>query len=104
MSQPTLFPMPEPEVTRIRIIELWPIEFNCGLCGDICFGDYSLPMFEGEIVSEDHPEWGGQIVCKRCFEKHGWKSEVPWYERAERRRDGKTGGFDSQEYGALQEG
>lgn len=87
MNQLTLFPMPEPEVLRYCVLELWPIFIKCALCGAEVCDEYYLPMFEGEIVSEDHPEWGGQIVCKKCHEIHSWKSEVPWYERAERRRD-----------------
>ncbi len=31
---------------------------------------YSLPMYEGQVVTEDAPEWAGFAVCPACYKKH----------------------------------
>lgn len=57
-------------LTVIYIFELFPIFVECGICDTPTLGEHWFPMYEGKIVNEDHPEWGGFIVCDECYEKH----------------------------------
>jgi hypothetical protein len=53
---------------QIKIIELWPPEFLCGICEVTCGAGYSVPIYEDEIVPDDYKgEWGGMPVCPTCF-------------------------------------
>jgi len=55
----------------IQVITLWPPETECVLCEKWCYLEYSLPMYEGEIVPDDYEgQWGGMPVCKECFKEH----------------------------------
>ena len=60
------------QIPRILVIDLWPRESECILCGEHlwcpCKG---LPMYEGEVVADDWMgEWAGFDVCDACYEKH----------------------------------
>lgn len=62
-------------MAQIRVIELWPLEGECGICNKHIFIDYFLPMYEGSVVKyPKRHEWGGTPVCKECHDKH----EVDW--------------------------
>lgn len=56
----------------IQIIDLWPRESECVLCGEHLWGcKLGLPMYEGEVVPDDWPgEWAGFDVCAPCYVKH----------------------------------
>ena len=56
----------------IQIIDLWPRESECVLCGEHLWGcKLGLPMHEGEVVPDDWPgEWAGFDVCAPCYVKH----------------------------------
>jgi hypothetical protein len=43
----------------------------CVACGEPSSGFHGLPIFNGDIVSNDWPgEWGGVPCCEACYEKH----------------------------------
>lgn len=60
-------------MSEITIIELWPQEDECCVCGALvicysCGPNYGLAMYEDEIVPADWPgEWGGFTACQSCF-------------------------------------
>lgn len=44
---------------------------ECAICEEMAPRKYYLPMYEGEVVSDDWKgEWGGFHVCERCYFKH----------------------------------
>ncbi len=51
-------------------------EAQCGICGDWHEYAQGVPTFNGDLVSNDFPDWlhrtgGGSVpVCERCFNKH----------------------------------
>lgn len=51
-------------------------EAECGICGELTNMKYSVPTYNGDIVSNDFPDdlygkFGGMIpVCRECFHKH----------------------------------
>jgi hypothetical protein len=53
---------------KIQIIELFPITTDCALCGEETIIKWGVPMYEGKIVTENHPDWCGMPVCKRCYD------------------------------------
>lgn len=68
----------EDPVSRIEVIELFPRESNCAICGvDVVDCRLGVPMFEGCLVPNDWPhEWGGADACQECFAKHE-RGELP---------------------------
>ena len=60
----------ESQATKVRIIELWPKESECVLCGSLGISSLWLPMFEGKVVDDDSGEWAGMPVCPTCHKKH----------------------------------
>ena len=55
------------------IIDLWPIEVTCCMCGVISLGKWGLPVDDdtGEIVSSDfRGEWSGVPSCQTCHDRH----------------------------------
>lgn len=61
----------------IKIIELYPHEVYCHLCGAFCYvvETYGLPIYEDEIVPDDYEgEWGGVPACKRKEEPSAERS------------------------------
>ena len=59
-------------VPSILVVELWPRESECVLCGAFLSGPCKgLPMYEGEVVPDDWPgEWAGFDVCDSCYGLH----------------------------------
>ncbi len=57
-------------------------EVQCSLCGEWCEHRWGVPTFNGDLVSNDFPDWlcrtggGGQPVCEQCFESHA-KGDFP---------------------------
>lgn len=60
-------------------IDIWnPVfkECDCYICGAPTPMRWGVPVFNGDIVSNDFPDelWGesggGQSVCESCYEKH----------------------------------
>lgn len=51
------------------VIELWPTESECVVCGKFMYGcKQGIPMYEGEPVPHDHTgEWGGFDACLDCW-------------------------------------
>lgn len=53
-----------------------PRSLNCFLCGDWTDYQWGVPTYNGDVVSNDFPDWlireggGCQGVCERCYEKH----------------------------------
>jgi hypothetical protein len=49
---------------------------DCFICGEPDEHRWGVPVFNGDVVSNDFPDWlwrsggGGQAVCRECFEKH----------------------------------
>lgn len=43
----------------------------CVNCGKPSSGFHGLPVFNGDIVSNDWPgEWGGACCCEDCYNRH----------------------------------
>jgi len=58
-------------MNKIKIINLWPIETECTICGKHHVMENSLPMYEGEVLLDDYEgEWAGMPVCNKCYKKH----------------------------------
>ena len=60
-------------MATFTVIELWPHETECALCGAFLYlrEALSLPMYEGRIVPDDWPgPWAGFPVCTACHQKH----------------------------------
>lgn len=56
---------------QILEINMTPRFADCFICGEVCEGDHGVPVFNGDIMSNDwQGEWGGQHVCESCFGKH----------------------------------
>lgn len=61
-------------VTDDRVVVLmqtpgWGDE--CYVCGEPASGFHGLPIFNGDVMSNDWPgEWAGVPACLRCYEKH----------------------------------
>ncbi len=44
---------------------------SCVACGKPASGSHSLPVFNGDVVSNDWPlEWGAKPCCKACHDAH----------------------------------
>ncbi len=82
------------ERAPITVIDLWPHEFECHVCGaDGCAPSsgpsYGIPIYEGEILPDDDPgEWGGVPVCPRCYfmvvgyqSQHAGRVPLHWMRR-----------------------
>jgi hypothetical protein len=77
----TLFdlkPYEKPEPIHITVIDLFPIETECGICGKPITlhwaGNYSLPMYEGKVVNPDiQKEWAGYPICTDCYRDNEYK-------------------------------
>lgn len=60
-------------MSNFLVIELWPHEAECCVCGETifcftCGPNYGLAMYEDEILPADWPgEWGGFPACHSCF-------------------------------------
>lgn len=53
------------------IVNLWPYEDDCTLCGALTPLGLFLPMYEGEVLPDDYEgEWAGMLVCAVCYAKH----------------------------------
>ena len=61
-----------PDANQILVIDLWPRESECVLCGEHLVGPcHGLPMYEGEVVPDDHDgPWAGFDVCDPCYFQH----------------------------------
>lgn len=70
----------------ILVIDMNPREVECSLCGDWCEHRWSVPTYNGDLVSNDFPDemWhtggGGQAVCLECYEKHA-RGELMVFDR-----------------------
>jgi len=59
---------------------------DCFICGKPDSHHWGVPIINGDIVSNDFPEWiwgmhgGGVAVCQRCYEKHE-RGEIPTFDR-----------------------
>jgi hypothetical protein len=60
------------ETPAITVIELWPHESECAVCGCVLIGgNLGIAMYEGCVVNDDWKgDWGGFDCCPRCFELH----------------------------------
>ena len=57
----------------VLVIELWPHEVACALCGTrlLLRESRGLPMYEGEVVPDDWVgEWAGFPACSACYKVH----------------------------------
>ncbi len=53
---------------------------DCALCDADASGFHAVPMFNGDLMSNDWPgEWGGFPVCESCFLKHE-RGELPTFD------------------------
>lgn len=62
----------------VTVIRLWPMEYDCCLCGCVTFDSYSVGYYcgptkdpIGSITTEysDGGEVGGMSACKPCHDK-----------------------------------
>lgn len=57
--------------TLLTVIQLDERADDCAICGEETMARFGLPMYEGEVVSDDHQgPWAGFIVCEKCYRKH----------------------------------
>lgn len=74
-------------------------ETQCSLCGAETTLSHGIPTFNGDIVSNDFPDWlwrtgGGSIpVCGLCYDRHE-RGEVPTFDRDYLHLDGLLSGGD----------
>jgi hypothetical protein len=67
-------------------INMNPRHLDCHLCGQPTEHKWGVPIFNGDVVSNDFPDdlWseggGGQAVCERCYELHA-AGQVKTYDR-----------------------
>ncbi len=58
---------------------------ECYICGEESDCGWSVPIFNGDIVSNDFPDYmwhaggGGQAVCEDCYRRHE-RGEVPTFD------------------------
>ncbi len=58
---------------------------DCSLCGKADEHCWGVPVFNGDVVSNDFPFWmwsshgGSQPVCRRCYAKHE-RGEIPTWD------------------------
>lgn len=56
---------------EVVVIDLWPPEQECIVCGALGDWQQGLAMYEGEIVPDDHGgDWAGFPACPPCFERN----------------------------------
>jgi len=59
---------------------------TCYICGAEDDHQWSVPIVNGDVVSNDFPDWlwsaigGGQAVCEECYEKHA-RGEIETFDR-----------------------
>ena len=57
-------------------IRMQSSEVQCGICNALTDLGWGVPTFNGDIVSNDFPDWmysrggGSFAVCERCYRKH----------------------------------
>lgn len=63
-------------MSEILEIRMQQNMIDCFICGEPDRYQWGVPVFNGDIVSNDFPEelhrteGGCQAVCRRCYEKH----------------------------------
>jgi hypothetical protein len=61
-------PAEPPRVLVIDLDERWA---DCWRCGELTPSRWGLPVWNGELVSNDwQGEWGGVPACEACFDLH----------------------------------
>lgn len=72
MELPMELPIKPPGVIKIPVIELWPIESECCLCGKHLVGcKTGIATYEGKPVDDDYAgEWACHDACQECYDKH----------------------------------
>lgn len=69
----------------ILVIRMQSNTAECSLCGRETDYKWGIPVFNGDVVSNDFPDWmwsqggGGQAVCRSCYEKHE-RGEIPTFD------------------------
>lgn len=62
--------------TTVLKIRMQSHTVECSLCGIETPWQWSVPVYNGDVVSNDFPDWmyerhgGNQSVCEACFNKH----------------------------------
>lgn len=52
----------------------------CFVCGGEASGYHGVPVFNGDLMSNDWPgEWGGVPSCERCYDRHA-RGELPTFD------------------------
>jgi hypothetical protein len=53
----------------VHVIDLWPIESNCGACGTrLVNARHGIPVYEDLVLPNDwQGEWGGNDACLPCY-------------------------------------
>lgn len=55
----------------VVIIDLFPPQIQCWVCGACDLSRWGIPIYEGRILrNEDEGEWGGVPACERCYSLH----------------------------------
>jgi hypothetical protein len=68
LKQKDLFKSRPP--AKILLLELWPAQTNCVICGTDCGLEFGLAIYEDLIVPNNYTgEWGGAPACRPCFEQ-----------------------------------
>ena len=75
--------LPEGDILKIH---MQSHDATCMLCNAETDYNWSIPTFNGDIVSNEFPDWlwttsgGGQAVCESCYEKHA-RGEIETFDR-----------------------
>ena len=68
------------EHENLRIIEMWPHESECCVCGKSMVGcKTAIAMYEGCPVPDDWKgDWAGFDACQECFRLHELRLLPMW--------------------------
>lgn len=67
---------------------------TCPVCGEPASGFHGLPMFNGDVMSNDWSgDWVGVPCCEQCYEKH-LRGEVETFDADYRHMLGDRGWID----------
>jgi hypothetical protein len=56
------------ENAALAVIDLFPTEDECRICGSPVISHHGIPMYEDEIVPDDYSgPWAGFSVCPHCY-------------------------------------
>jgi len=53
---------------NVVVVELYPVTYECVICGAETQGKHGLARYEDQVVPDDYEgEWGGAPACALCY-------------------------------------